>query len=227
MSTACGAPPILPRQRLRAAARRPPHAKLDAVGRLALSPATPPPLYDVPNASNSNRPPTGRSGRAIGIAQLAAALLAALLLGVACGGGEENGERVRKAVAAWTATGLDDLAGRMAGFVAGEIEAPPQAIETALAESVAHNLNWAIVDTREVSGGIRAEVQLEAPFDVQLGGAARTYSLSVAYNLLVSGDSVEEAILIIDSLDLVSASPPPATGLPAVAVHGTDANAPA
>ena len=181
----------------------------------------------MPNASNSNRPPTRRSGRAICIAQLAAALLAALFLGAACGGGEDTGERVRKAVAAWTATGLDDLAGRMAGFVAGEIEAPPQAIETALAESVAHNLNWAIVDTREVSGGIRAEVQLEAPFDVQLGGAARTYSLRVAYNLLVSGDSVEEAILIIDSLDLVSASPPPPTGLPAVAVHEPDANAPA
>ena len=194
---------------------------------LALSPATPLAPYDVPNASDSNRPPTSRSGRAIGIAQLAAVLLAALLLGAACGGGEDTGERVRKAVAAWTATGLDDLAGRMAGFVAGEIEASPQAIETALAESVAHNLNWAIVDTREVSGGIRAEVQLEAPFDVQLGGAARTYSLSVAYNLLVSGDSVEEAILIIDSLDLVSASPPPPTGLPAVAVHEPDANAPA
>ncbi len=78
-----------------------------------------------------------------------------------------------------------------------------------------------------MSGGIRAEVQLEAPFDVQLGGAARTYSLRVAYNLLVSGDSVEEAILIIDSLDLVSASPPPPTGLPAVAAHEPDANAPA
>ncbi len=181
----------------------------------------------MPNASNANRPPTSRSGRGIGIAQLAAALLAALFLGAACGGGEDTGERVRKAVAAWTATGLDDLDGRMAGFVAGETEASPQAIEAALAEGVAHNLNWAIVDTREVSGGIRAEVQLEAPFDVQLGGSARRYNLRVAYNLLVSGDSVEEAILIIDSLDLVSASPPPPTGPPAVAVHGADAKTPA
>ena len=115
----------------------------------------------------------------------------------------------------------------MAGFVAREIEASPQAIEVALAESVAHNLDWAIVDTREVSGGIRAEVQLEAPFDVQLGGSARRYNLRVAYNLLVSGDSVEEAVLIIDSLDLVSASPPPPTEPPAVAVYGADAKAPA
>ena len=145
------------------------------------------------------------------MAQLAAVLLAALLLGAACGGGEDASERVRKAVAAWTATGMDDLPGRMAGFVAGEIEASPEVIEAALAESIAHNLNWAVVDTREVQGGVRAEAQLEAPFDIQLDGAARSYNLRLAYNLLVSGDSVEEAILIIDSLELVSAAPSPAT----------------
>ena len=139
----------------------------------------------------------------LGIVALAAALLI-----TACGGGKDTDERVREAVESWTATGLADFHTAVAGDVMEDLPASISVIETALATGIARNLNWAIIDTQEIEGGnIRTEVQLEAPFDIQIADVASSYNLRFKYELLVSGDIVEEAALVPDSLNLISASP--------------------
>ncbi|PZC46961.1 MAG: hypothetical protein C1O27_001577 [Chloroflexi bacterium] len=147
-------------------------------------------------------------GRTKSLLSLGLVTLFIVLVVAGCGDGKGADQRIREVVEAWTGTGLAEFNTSAAVAVAEDLPASISVIEAALAEGITRNLNWAIVDTQEVEGGkIRAEVQLEAPFNIQIGDIAASYNLRFKYNLLVRGDVVEEAVLVLDSLNLISASP--------------------